>query len=90
MDRAFGKVHHRCSSPHKQLQTVFNVDLPLSISYYRLSLPDSDLVSRIDCSSLGPRMLTLNFLTLNFAAEFGMLNLETLKIFALNFLTLNI
>ena len=26
-----------------------------------LSLPDSDLASRIDCSCFGPRMLTLNF-----------------------------
>ena len=24
MDRAFGKVHHRCFSPHKKLQSVFN------------------------------------------------------------------
>ena len=39
------------------------------------SLLDRDLVSRFDCFSLGPRMLTLNF-----AAEFGILNFFMLNI----------
>ena len=58
---------------------------------FPLSLLDRDLASRIDWSSLGPRMSTLNFSTLNFAAGFGMLNLGRLNVveyLILNFLTL--
>ena len=37
MDRAFSTVNHSCFFPYKKLQSVLNnVDLPLSISYYRL------------------------------------------------------
>ena len=53
------------------------------------------LASRINCSYLSPWMLTLNFQTLNFAAEFGMLNFGTIfyiniyvECLILNFLTL--
>ena len=55
--------------------------------YSSLSLLNRDLASWINCSYLGPRMLTLNlFHALNFAAEFGMLNLGMLKIFKFNFI----
>ena len=56
------------------------------------SLLDRDLASRIDCSSLGPRMLTLNFLTLNgwiWHVEFGDVENIYVEFFNVEYLILN-
>jgi hypothetical protein len=52
-------------------------------------LLDRDLASRIDCSFLGPRMLTLNFQTLN-NVEYFILNIFTLNNKAENDLLKNV
>ena len=63
----------------RPLGSHFSVGSRILCNTRLLSLLDRYLASRIDCSSLGP---------VNFAADFAMLNLETLKISKLNFLTL--
>ena len=53
------------------LELTFNIKIEESSdALIPARLAWHNLASRNDCSSLGPRMLTLNFPTLNFAAEF--------------------